>query len=458
MSRERPSKEVFRRQMLSWLTSGIISWTSPFNLSGILAWSGLAASSWALSGFLLAACATTCPYQSRNPGPQAPPEQREASGEEAEGRPELAAGTIIKMPEGKPVSFEEMMRDLRRVRIVYLGESHNNMAHHEGQLAVIKGLQQQVRSVAIGMEMFQRPYQEALDAWVAGELNEKQFIERTDWYGRWSMDLSYYEPILRHAREQGKSLLALNAPDELVQEVGSKGLEGLSPEQRKQLPEIDLGRAEHRHFIEHLYQAQAGHHQASFERFYEAQRVWDETMAETVASYLRQPGAAQVVAVIAGNGHIEYGLGVPDDTVRRLGAPYRTVSFQAAGQVTWGPGPGPPTPMFDYGRPLADYVWLTTEAEEQERPKLGVMIGEQAEGEPGVKVTAVAKGSPAAKAGLEAGDVILTVDGEEVNSLGDLRYELSRRQMGDRLKLEVLRGGKRASYEPTLSPLPKAKP
>jgi membrane-associated protease RseP (regulator of RpoE activity) len=178
-------------------------------------------------------------------------------------------------------------------------------------------------------------------------------------------------------------------------------------------------------------------------------------MAETIAKYLSTPGAAQTVAVLAGNGHVEYGLGMPGDVFRRLAVPYRVVSFQAVGQVTWGPGPGPPVAMCDYGRPLADYVWVTTEPPEEDKPKLGVTVEPPGKGEHGAKVEAVLKGSPAHKAGVKPCDVILAVNGEEVNSVGELRYVLSHKQMGDRVTVEVLREGKKASLEATLSPLPK---
>ncbi len=377
-------------------------------------------------------------------------------GQGPEGKPALTPGTIIKLPEAKVVSFEEMMRDLRRARVVYLGENHDNKAQHDGQLAVIKGLQERVASVAIGMEMFQRPYQAVLDAWSSGQLDAKQFINQAEWYDRWSMDYSYYEPILEHARQGGKKLLALNASEELVRAVATKGVAGLTPEQRAELPPLKLDKPEQRHFIEHMYESQGTHHhQTNFDHFWEAQRVWDETMAQSVADYLSGPGAAQVVAVIAGNGHIEYGLGIPDDLRRRSGVPQRIVSFQEADHVTWGPGPGPPVAMSDYGRPLADYVWLTTASEERERPRLGVLVGKQPEGQPGVKIEEVVEGSPAARAGLKAGDAVLALDNDPVNSLGDVRYVLSHRKMGDRVRLEVLRGGKRESLELTLSPLPK---
>jgi aminopeptidase N len=48
-------------------------------------------------------------------------------------------------------------------RIVYVGEYHDRFAHHNVQLQVIKALYRKDPKMAVGMEMFQRPYQKALD-------------------------------------------------------------------------------------------------------------------------------------------------------------------------------------------------------------------------------------------------------------------------------------------------------
>ncbi|MFH0810712.1 MAG: ChaN family lipoprotein [Pseudomonadota bacterium] len=373
-----------------------------------------------------------------------------------ESKPALVPDVIIKMPEGKVVSFDEMLRDLRHARIVYMGETHVNLVHHDNQLAIIEALQQRVPSVAVGMEMFQRPGQEALDAWTAGKIDTKELLKQSNWEDSWSLDFNYYEPIMEHARQTGEKILALNAPYEIVHKVGGEGIGNLTTEERGQLPgRIDLGKDEHRHYRSHMYENQGPmHHQSSFDRFYEAQRVWDETMAQSITDYFRQPGAAQVLAVIVGNGHVDYGLGIPDDVSGRICLPSRVVAFQEADAVTWADGPGPPVPMFDYGRPLGDYVWLTTGAEAGQRPKLGVVVGEPAEGQTkGVRIGKILPGSPAAMALFQPGDVILTVNGEEVNSIGELKYALSHRKIGDKVAIELSRGGKKENSLLTLSPI-----
>jgi S1-C subfamily serine protease len=58
-------------------------------------------------------------------------------------------------------------------------------------------------------------------------------------------------------------------------------------------------------------------------------------------------------------------------------------------------------------------------------------------GSSGVLVLEVQPGTPAERAALKAGDVIVSVDGKEVSN----SQELSRALSGDEIRLEVLRQG-----------------
>jgi C-terminal processing protease CtpA/Prc len=55
-----------------------------------------------------------------------------------------------------------------------------------------------------------------------------------------------------------------------------------------------------------------------------------------------------------------------------------------------------------------------------------------------VLVTSVADGSPAAKAGIKAGDVITAVDGEKVEGSGDLSRAINKQKEGD-VTLTIMR-------------------
>jgi putative serine protease PepD len=72
-----------------------------------------------------------------------------------------------------------------------------------------------------------------------------------------------------------------------------------------------------------------------------------------------------------------------------------------------------------------------------EHAYLGVELSETPDG---LRVTGVRPGTPADRAGLEAGDVIAGIENHAVETGGDLRRELSERRPGDTVQLELRRG------------------
>ncbi|MBQ3475599.1 MAG: trypsin-like peptidase domain-containing protein [Bacilli bacterium] len=67
--------------------------------------------------------------------------------------------------------------------------------------------------------------------------------------------------------------------------------------------------------------------------------------------------------------------------------------------------------------------------------------------EKGLVVAKVEKNSAAAKAGLEMEDVIVKIDGKEVDSLSKLRYYLFQYKIGDKIKLTCIRDKKEIDIE-----------
>jgi len=63
-------------------------------------------------------------------------------------------------------------------------------------------------------------------------------------------------------------------------------------------------------------------------------------------------------------------------------------------------------------------------------------------GQLGVLVTGVAEASEAESAGIQAGDVIVAVDGKETASTGALRNAIGVRKIGEKLRITVIRDGK----------------
>jgi S1-C subfamily serine protease len=66
-------------------------------------------------------------------------------------------------------------------------------------------------------------------------------------------------------------------------------------------------------------------------------------------------------------------------------------------------------------------------------------------------VDEVAADSPAAAAGLQAGDLILAIDGEEIADLRDYAGMLRRRAPGDTIRIRLERDGEEREVEATLA-------
>lgn len=74
--------------------------------------------------------------------------------------------------------------------------------------------------------------------------------------------------------------------------------------------------------------------------------------------------------------------------------------------------------------------------------------------EAGVIVEGVADESPAAKAGLRVGDLLLTVDGKNVKTAADVRRALREKKDGEPVRVEVQRGRSRQAFVATVQERP----
>lgn len=98
----------------------------------------------------------------------------------------------------------------------------------------------------------------------------------------------------------------------------------------------------------------------------------------------------------------------------------------------------------DWDRLLAGEAWGELQLNplaNPERPAIGIEMGiERRDG--GVPVAGVMPGSPAAKAGIRAGDIVRGVDGNRIRGGQALQLALAKFEAGDKVGLTVERGGK----------------
>jgi uncharacterized iron-regulated protein len=216
---------------------------------------------------------------------------------------------------------------------VCVGEEHPNPHHHWVQLEVVRRMAKQWKQMALGMEMFQRPFQGPLDDYAGHRIDAAALRSRAGWEDRWGYDYSLYGPIIDAAVGAHGALVALNAAKELTKKVSHHGLDSLTADERAQVPQLELHDAAHRAWFDALMEdmggtsahskkdpegsgsgsgsgsAEPGHGEGgdadaapSADRIYTVQVIWDETMADGAAKWLAATPNGRIV-ILAGTGH-----------------------------------------------------------------------------------------------------------------------------------------------------------
>ena len=246
-------------------------------------------------------------------------------------------------------------------RVIFVGEQHTHPQHHAMQLKVIKALRElDDAPLAIGLEMFYRQHQPALDDFVFGDGDFGALRQRTQWRSTWGYDLNQYAKIFAFARRHGIRMVGLNAPYPLVSMVARTGLREVPTELKPFLPQMVLDVPGHfERFAEAIGMPSsevppraAGLTESDgLYRAYEAMTLWDEYMAESIATYITSPAPLAFAAatsvppataarqprgygklppprspqsngrmvVLVGSSHVRGRVGIPDRVTRRTG-------------------------------------------------------------------------------------------------------------------------------------------
>jgi uncharacterized iron-regulated protein len=257
-------------------------------------------------------------------------------------------GQILDLKAGTVLSFDEFIERVSPNALIFIGEVHDNPEHHLIEVQILQALVDCCGPVAVAMEFFQEPQQPILNRYIKGELSEEAFLKETKWKHSWGFDYSFYRPLMLLAKHHGYSVLAINAPQDVVRKVARHGLKSLNADERNSLArDIDLSNEAHRAYVRKAYEQHAHGNLKKFEYFYEAQCVWEDTMAENLTKYLKK-NRKKLIA-FAGNGHLINKFGIPDRTIKRMPVSMVTIMPYALSETV------------KIERERADYVWLTAD-------------------------------------------------------------------------------------------------
>jgi putative serine protease PepD len=129
---------------------------------------------------------------------------------------------------------------------------------------------------------------------------------------------------------------------------------------------------------------------------------------------------SQIATAGGGSGSVGIGFAVPSDTVREV------------------------VPKLLKGETIS-------------RPYLGISSGPAPSGN-GAQVQAVTAGSPAQSAGVRAGDIITRIGGQAISDPDAVANAIADRKPGDRVTIELTRGGSKQTLQVTLGTRPDSAP
>jgi uncharacterized iron-regulated protein len=321
------------------------------------------------------------------------------------------------------MSLPEVISHVSGKKIVYVGEYHDRFSNHTVELEVIKALHRKNKKLAIGMEMFQKPFQKVLDEYIGGHIDERTMLKGTEYFKRWGFDYNLYRPILTFAREERIPVIALNMRREIVDKVLKGGIGSLLDGDITEIPSLmDLSDEKYRATLYEAFQKHEESKEMNFDFFYQSQVLWDESMSQSIDDFLKSKPDFQKggqVVVLAGNGHLAFGYGIPKRTFRRNSLDYAVILNDMGAE-----------------KDIANYLIYPGKVEGATSPKIMAALKET---EGRITITGFPEGSISEKAGLKEGDIILSIDDIPVSTVDDIRIQLLYKKKGDLLKMKILR-------------------
>lgn len=273
------------------------------------------------------------------------------------------------------LSWDKFIDELAAADAVFLGESHTDETTHSFQLAVYEALLKAKQGQAVlGLEMFERDVQPALDDYLAGKIDEQKFLESAR---PWQNYREAYRPLIELAKQQQAPVLATNFPAPLRRRMMMEGAEVL-----KKLPDGEKSHAPREllpntpAYWKRVDNATRGHQgmmpqETDAERLTSTQSLWDNAMGEACADALDK-NAGHLVLHINGGFHSAHW----DGTVHQLKLRKPNVTVKT---VAISPTSNPATAESDR-EPVADYeVSVEARATNLDSGKRTVAVGGELE-------------------------------------------------------------------------------
>jgi uncharacterized iron-regulated protein len=93
--------------------------------------------------------------------------------------------------------------------VIFIGEEHESRVSHHAELTLLKGIAKRDPNLVLALEMFECDVQDALNAYLKGEISEKKFLKQSRPWPNYGKD---YRPLIEFAKKKGIRVIAANIP------------------------------------------------------------------------------------------------------------------------------------------------------------------------------------------------------------------------------------------------------
>ena len=228
----------------------------------------------------------------------------------------------------RDVDFGALVQRLSETHVVFVGENHDDPETHRVEFGLLDAIGRTGRPVILSLEMFERDAQPLLNEYLAGRISEADFLARSRPWDRYVTD---YRPMVELAKAKGWRVIASNIPRPMASAVGRKALaalDTLTPLERSWAAR-DIKCPEDAYRTRFM-DTMRGHGSGSAApaagdtlptavatRFYLAQCIKDETMAESIVESRNGAPPDAIVVHYDGAFHSDYRQGTVDRVKRR---------------------------------------------------------------------------------------------------------------------------------------------
>ena len=261
-------------------------------------------------------------------------------------------GKIVSIATSQPLSYTQMLKQLKTSRFILLGEKHDNPEHHLRELQLLKGLQNG-RKTRLVLEMLDEKQAEHIDL-LSPKSSEAQIQKKLNWNDS-SWPWQDYGPLISAALEDQNQLKAGNLSKPVVMQIYQNDM----PDQArlttvKAIPEAIKATMQQQVYDSHCQMIPLD----QMGPMTQIQLSRDASMAYALSDNL---GDNMQAMLVSGTFHARKDTGVPLHLQQRTSEPFVTILLTETDAAVLSIDEA----IAPYSE-MADYIWFTSRSAEKD--------------------------------------------------------------------------------------------